>query len=349
MFSFIPNPGVLDAINNAAGSDIADGNDLFAVGHRFVGHGNRDWHTETEEYDVSVGVEGRLTEGLGYDARVSAYRLDGFEFGRTFVHAGRIRSEIQAGNYDLENPFSDAPEHLQAIANSGLRLENDFGGEFLGARLALEGSAFSVGERHAAWTAGFQLGRSQAHDISVYRGNDGMIFNVSHVLGSGGASYSGKRRATAAFGEMSLPLTDNLDLRFGGRGDEYDDVGGLRSWRLGVAYRPSDVITLRSSWSAGDRPPGMWHLYSSEVQDHPYIECDPGTGNPAPLLPGTQPPAGHARDHRQPGARSFGHRSACDRRRGPQRPVLPGCGMVSTVTLRPRGAEQRRLGHAKPE
>ena len=142
------NEGLLQAINDAAGSDFeADGNDRFVVAHRFVRHGNRDWLTDTEEYDVSVGLEGRIAEGVGYDARISAYRLDGFVDGRTFVHAGKMTSEIQAGNFDLEDPFSDARDHLRAIENTSLRLENDFGGKYLGARLALEGSGSANGGR----------------------------------------------------------------------------------------------------------------------------------------------------------------------------------------------------------
>ena len=174
-FTFTPNTGLLQAINDAAGSDFeADGDDLFVVAHRFVGHGNRDWLTDTEEYDVSAGLEGRIAEGLGYDARISAYRLDGFVDGNTFVHAGKMTSEIEAGHYDLADPLSDAPEHLRAIENSSLRLENDFGADYLEARLALEGSGFPIGGRNAAWTAGFELGNAEAHDISVYRSNDGM-------------------------------------------------------------------------------------------------------------------------------------------------------------------------------
>ncbi len=280
-FVFTPNPGLLGAINDAAGPDFeADDNDLFVAAHRFVSHGNRNWLTDTEEFDISVGLEDRIEEDLGYDMRISAYKESGFLSGNTFVHAGRIASEIRAGNYDLENPFSDAPEHLQAIENSSLRLENDFGGDHLEARLALEGSGFPFGGRNSAWTAGLELESEKAHDISVYRSRDGMTYDVSEVLGSGGVSYSGKRKSAAAFGEMSLPLAENLDLRVAGRGDEYDDVGGTISWSLGTEYRPSDIFTLRSSWSAGERPPSLLYLYSSEVQDHPYIECDPGTGSP---------------------------------------------------------------------
>ena len=276
-FVFTPNDELLQAINDAAGSQFKREDDFFVVAHRFVGHGNRDWQWDTEEYDISASIEGRIAEGLGYDARVSAYGLDGFQDGATFVHEGRIASEIRAGHYDLENPFSDHPDHLRAIEHSSLRLENDFDGDYLGVRLALEGSGFAIGGRDAAWTAGFELDRSEVRDVTVYRSNDGMTFDVSEVLGSGGFSYAGERETAAAFAEMSLPLAANLDLRVAGRGDEYDDVGRLESWRLGADYRPSDIVTLHSSWSAGDRPPSMLALHALESQDHPYIECDPGT------------------------------------------------------------------------
>ena len=280
-FAFTPNPELLQAINDAAGSAFeADANDLFVVAHRFVRHGNRNWLTDTEEYDVSASIEGRIAQGLGYDVRVSAYGLDGFVDGATFVHTGRIASAIRDGHYDLANPFSDDPDHMRAIEHSSLQLENDFGADILEARLALEGSGFAIGDRNAAWTAGLELDSAEVHDITVYRSNDGMAFDVSEVLGSGGVSYAGERSTAAAFAEMSLPLAANLDLRLAGRGDEYDDVGGVESWRLGADYRPSDVVTLRSSWGAGDRPPSMLALHAFEWQDHPYILCDPGPGIP---------------------------------------------------------------------
>ena len=196
------------------------------------------------------------------------------------MHEGRIASEIWTGNYDLANPFSDAPEHLRAIEYSSLRLNNDYDAEHQGARLALEGSGFAIDGRNGAWTAGFELARAEAHDITVYRSNDGMAFDVSKVLGSGGFSYEGERDTAAAFAEMSLPLAERLNLRVAGRGDEYDDVGGMTSWRLGADYRASDLVTLRSSFSAGQQAPSFLHLHAFDYQDHPYVDCDPGTGSP---------------------------------------------------------------------
>ena len=301
VFSFTPNDRVLAAINDAAadypaGSQFVadkahedDPGDLFVVGHRFVGHGNRDWMWEAEEADVSASVEGRISEHLGYDAAISAYRLNGFLEGNTFVHRGTIQEEIRDGNYDLADPFSTASKHLQAIENSSLVEENDFGAEYLGARLALEGSGLAIGGRDAAWTAGIELESMDVHDVTVYRRNDGATFDVSEVLGSGGTSYAGDRESAAAFAEMSLPLAEKLDLRFGGRGEEADDVGGMQSWRLGAYFRPTDVVTLRSSWSAGERAPYMSYLHSTESQDHPYIECDPGRERGDPPRGCTEP------------------------------------------------------------
>ena len=244
--------------------------------HRFVGHGNRDWLTDSEEYELAVGVEGRLSDSLGYDARIDAYRLDGFLSGNTFVHTETITKEIQDGNYDLADPFSRETEHLAAIRKSSVREENDFGSDYLGARLALEGTGFAIGERDTAWTAGVERNRVKVHDLLVFRGNDGETHDVTEVLGSGGVSYAGKRKTVAAFAEIALPVADNLDLRAAGRRDDHDDVGKADSWRLAAEYRPSRLFTLRSSFSAGDRTPSMRHLHASSAQDHPYIQCDPG-------------------------------------------------------------------------
>ena len=288
-FPFRPTAGVVTAINEAAGSNITDDAVYYAVAHRFVGHGNRDWKSKYAEYDISLGIEGRLTNDLGYDAHIDAFRLKGSLSGDTFVHEGKIREEIRAGRYDLVDPFSTDPEHLQAIKDSSLQEEIDFGQEYLGARLALEGNTFSIGGRNAAWTTGFTAGKSRVHSILRFRDNNDETHDVTQVLGSGGVSYAGERETVGLFTEMSLPLTESLDFRIAGRGDDYDDVGQLRSWNLSAEYRPHDVIALRSSLSAGQSAPSMRHLYSTKSQNHPYIECDPGPGDPPRSCPSPNP------------------------------------------------------------
>ena len=177
VFSVAPGESLLDAINAAAREADpafeATGEDVFSVGHRFIGHGNRDWRTSIEEYDVSASIEGRLADGLGYDAEISAWNRDGSVRGDTFVDAEIIRQEIEAGRYDLTNPLSVEPDHLIAIERSSLHEEEDFGGRYLGARLALEGVGPGIGGRASAWTAGVELADVEAHRQLAFRASDG--------------------------------------------------------------------------------------------------------------------------------------------------------------------------------
>ena len=284
VFSVAPSESLLDAINASARyadpAFEATGEDVFSLGHRFIGHGNRDWRTNTEEYDVSTSVEGWLAEGLGYDARIEARRLDGSVRGDTFVDAEIIRQEIAAGRYDLADPLSGDADHLRAIERSSLREEEDFGGRYLGARLALEGAGPGIGGRASAWTAGVELARFERHRQLAFRARDGQTRDVTGVLGSAGTSYAGERDEAGAFAEVSLPIADTVDVRAAARTDEYDDVGGLRAWRLGTEYRPSDIVTLRGSWSAGDEAPSMYHLHSTVAQGFPFVRCIPESGPP---------------------------------------------------------------------
>ena len=160
-----------------------------------------------------------------------------------------------------------------------------------------------------------------------------MTHSVTEVLGSGGVSYAGKRTSVAAFGETLLPVADGLDLRVAGRGVELDDVGGLASWRLGAEYRATDIITLRGSWSTGESSPSMAHLYSTEVQGHPYVLCDPGAGPPPRTCPApnprqvTQEISGNLNLDPVKGVKTL------LRRRGARGAVLPGRGMVPAVDV----------------
>ena len=284
VFSVTADDRLLDAINVAAREARpafeATHDDDLSIGHRFIGHGNRDWRTSIEEYDVSARVEGKIGAGLGYDARVSAWKLERSIRGDTFVDAGIIREEIASGAYNLADPLSRDPRHLEAIARSSLTEEDDLAGRWLGASFALEGTGPGLGDHDMKWTAGVEAADSEVENTLVFKTRDGQLRDVTGVLGSGGTSYAGDRSSVGAFTEVSMPVSEAVDFRAGAGADEYDDVGMLRAARLGARYRPTDTLTLRGSWSTGDGAPSMYHLHSSAAQDHPYVRCVPDSGPP---------------------------------------------------------------------
>ena len=252
----------------------------FYVSHRFIGHGNRDWITNYDEFDVSATVNGQLNDNLGYEAQVSAFRLDGLVDGNTFVATDKITEEINSGQYRLDDPLS--PENKDAIERSSVRELIDFGSQDSRLRLALEGVGPSIGERSGAWTAGVEFADVKSHLQYSFElnGKPDPKLTVADLLGTGGYNYDGERDTAGAFAEVTLPLTAAMEVRAAGRVDKYDDIGTLRSWRLGAEYFANDIVTLRGSWSTGDNAPSMRYLHAEETQGFPYVRCIPDLADP---------------------------------------------------------------------
>ena len=233
-FSIAPRGSLLDAINASAREADpafeATGEDIFSVGHRFIGHGNRDWRTSTEEYEFSASVEGRLSEDLGYDAEISAWTFNGSVSGDTFVDAEIIREEIEEGRYDLTNPLSTDPRHLEAIEKSSLREEEDSGTRYLGARFALEGGP----DRRPAGEAlhGRRASNSPTRSpTACWRSGRETAGPATSTGCSGRAApatpASALRREPSP--RRPMPLAETVEVRAAARADEYDDIGRLHA------------------------------------------------------------------------------------------------------------------------
>ena len=246
------------------------------VAHRFVGHGNRDWRTDLEEYDLTLGVQGRSAGGIGYDAHLRYYLHDAVESGDTFVSMSAIQRAVEEGRYDIENPFSTDPEHLAAIRESGLRLTRDQVTDHKTARASLDGAAFKLGGGDVRWAAGAEVAYEDWRDLYDYRDIDNRSYKAIDVLGSAGNSASGERRRWSAFTEVSLPLRNGWDVVLAGRRDDHDDVGAAFSHEVASRYRLHEALTIRSSWGGGSRAPSLYALHARESLDYPRI-CDTGT------------------------------------------------------------------------
>ena len=110
-FDFVATGSVMqNLIDNAEGLDSsnfpADGE--VTVRHRFVGHGNREWREDVKEYELTLGVQGGLDDGLGYNMRVEHYRHKTVETGINLVSERLARAAIESGAYDIANPLSPA-------------------------------------------------------------------------------------------------------------------------------------------------------------------------------------------------------------------------------------------------
>lgn len=104
------------------------------------------------------------------------------------------------------------------------------------------------------------------------------------ALLEGSSASDGKRHIEYAFGELNAPLIasparGSLDLTVSGRYEQYSDVGGKFVPKTGLLYRPSETLTLRTSWSEAFRAPTLTALNKVEtIAIDPVADPQSGTG-----------------------------------------------------------------------
>ena len=244
--------------------------------HRFVNHGNRDFLEDHFEYDLTLGVEGEFAGGIGYDAHLRYYLHDVDETAATFVSESAIQGAIIQGRYDIENPFSMAPDHLEAIRETGLQLAGDRDEYHTTAHVSFDGTAFALGGGDARWAAGAEFAYEDWLHVHDYLSVFERSHEVGDVLGTGGVDAAGERRHWSVFSELSLPLQDNWEVDLLGRHDDFSDVGSAFVHQVASRYRLHEALTVRGSWSGGSRAPSLTALHADEAIGYPYI-CDPST------------------------------------------------------------------------
>ena len=81
------------------------------------------------------------------------------------------------------------------------------------------------------------------------------ISNISNSSPS--PNTFGDRITTSIFGELQLPLAENLDSQIALRGENADDFGSDVVGKFAVGYQPSDLIKIRASVSTSFRAPNL--------------------------------------------------------------------------------------------
>ena len=290
-FRYAPSPDALQFANGSAtfnsvrdwlssnrSIDISS-SPVILLGHRFVGHGNRDWGWDIRDRDATLGIRGTFADGIEYDAYIRDYSQVVHETGNTFVNEAKIRELIQSGEYDVVNPL--APTNSDAIEESGL-LENRVASTLRRyAGIVLSGNAGPILARRMEWRMGFETEDRVLYNKFQYRDSSDNQIETSDVLGSGGRPVAGKRKRRSGFSEITVPVTERWDVRMAGRLDDLSDVGTAGNNDISTRYRLNERTTLRASFSKGQAVPNLYVMYADPSTVHPYVtipRCRPHPG-----------------------------------------------------------------------
>jgi len=72
---------------------------------------------------------------------------------------------------------------------------------------------------------------------------------------------TGDRNQVSIFGELQIPVLENLDLQLALRFEDYSDFGADLNPRIAIRYQPWSRVTLRGSWGHSFRAPSLPELY----------------------------------------------------------------------------------------
>ena len=107
------------------------------------------------------------------------------------------------------------------------------------------------------------------------------------ILGTGVGRISGSRNVTAAFAELSLPVSKSLEFQLAARGDKYSDFGNAVTPKVGLRWTPSAQVLLRASYNQGFRAPTLAENAQSSSSGFVNVS-DPRRNNATTLVSGIQ-------------------------------------------------------------
>ncbi|MCX7033663.1 MAG: TonB-dependent receptor [Arenimonas sp.] len=245
---YAPVPGIVTAAEGGPG-DIVVGNGAPTIyRHRFAAGGNRDNFTDTTNSDFLLGVQGQLTDTIGLDVGIRHSDYKYAEVGRGYVISSLANAAVNAGLYDLRNPFGASQDVLNSFTATIGRTSRWQTDEMYA---IANFDVFEMGGGTSNAVVGAEYRDDTFQDIYDSLSEAGV------VLGSAGNSSAGDRQASAVFFEWLLPFTSSFDITLAGRFDDYSDVGNSFSPKVAFRWQPLDNLTFRGSYGEGFRAPGL--------------------------------------------------------------------------------------------
>ncbi|WP_338363409.1 TonB-dependent receptor [uncultured Pseudoalteromonas sp.] len=215
--------------------------------HRFAALGNRDNNLTSELKDISFGTTGMIGD-VSVEAGARKTLNESHNIGSGYILRSTARQYINDGTYMLNDPFGASDEVKSAMTVTTSRVGKFNQEEFYA------NAAFDVMETDAGAIQAFVGFEYRTED---YADKYDSLSEAGQVGGSSGSSAGGSRSVRGLFFEALVPVTEEFELNFAGRYDDYSDYGSDFSPKVSARYNPIDDLVLRASWGKGFRAPSL--------------------------------------------------------------------------------------------
>lgn len=252
------------------------------INRRFVESGGRLFEQSADTIRMVAGVKGDLFDtGILWDvAYIHAQNevlQETLNYGRFDRWAIAVDPEACASNEactaagGVINPFDDygsiTPEQMDFLTAGGLKdrafaemnvLSVNFSGNF--DMLPLPGGI-----------PGWAIGAERRWEKGEFSPDE---FSAAGLTTSGANDpQSGAIGVDEAYGEVLLPVLDNLDFDLSLRHSNYDNsAGSTTTYKAGFDYAPLADVRVRGAWGTGFRAPNISELNQGSATGFPIVE-----------------------------------------------------------------------------
>ncbi len=243
------------------------------IGKRNVEGGPRASVMTNSSFRVVLGVEGEVS-GWDYDVN---YQKNYVDSSVTYINdffKPRISAALDDATYDVFQYQGVTPESASLLTGVAM-LRADVTTEIFAADASRD-TGFSLPTTDSNIVVAVGIER---RDMSYDRDSD-TVFEEGMLLGQGGAtkSIAGSYSVTDVFFEAAVPVLDNLDAEIGFRSSDYSTSGNHNTYKFGVSYAPTDMVTIRTGYNRSVRSPRIATMFAPQNQGL-WAGSDPCSGD----------------------------------------------------------------------
>ncbi|MBE0362340.1 hypothetical protein PULV_a2953 [Pseudoalteromonas ulvae UL12] len=239
---------------------------------RMTDAGPRIYEQTTDTYRLSLGLTGELESSTSWDVSMTYGRNDAVDKVQNSIHAGNMEKSIY-NHQDLWFSGNNIDQSFLVDQNIIYTEENKGGNEQFIMAAGLSGLTDS--------DLGYAVGVENRFESGFYTPD--AVTQAGESTAAQQDPTSGNYSVQSVYGEISLPLSDELAVEAATRFDNYSTFGSATTWKLGATYRFSDTFMVRSVAATGFRAPNVAELYGGNSGSFDYLD-DPWGNAPDPQI-----------------------------------------------------------------
>lgn len=236
---------------------------------RTVDIGNREKRVDSDYYRAILGLQGEIKD-WSWEAAYSYIKSSSVERGvNGFPNKRRTQEAIDSGLWDPFEPSSNSQEALDYIETTTTRV----------GKSTMESLDFKISGALMDMPSGeLMLALGTEYREESISDNPDDQFLRGEVFGTEATQANGSRDNLAIFGELAIPVIDDLEIQLAVRYEDYSDFGTTTDPKVSFLWSPTDDLSLRGSYGTAFRAPSLHQLGLGRTDESPNLvdtmRCD---------------------------------------------------------------------------